>query len=201
MVNCRYCDAEVAFLPGGETKTKPHDVLADFIESDDFMEMTPEQIMVFDVVLFLKDSLENTVFHSSVDIGRRLYELDGYRVLVVENDVNSRCFENDGNWTWLMRDSFPVGVPSGHKLASGEKQFDEGKYEEALSIFKKLAALVPGNYENWNNLGVVLSHMGMFNEASICLKKALLLKDDYPEALENLVKLAEVSNCSGVIKE
>jgi Flp pilus assembly protein TadD len=73
----------------------------------------------------------------------------------------------------------------------GERLYREGRAEDALEIFMRLTEIVPDNHVNWNDLGVVCSSLGMLEEAKKFLRKAVLLKQDYEEAWENLKSLQD----------
>jgi len=76
----------------------------------------------------------------------------------------------------------------------GEKKYislGEGYYlldrkEEALGTFKKALELNPGNYEAWNNIGVLMWSVNKMEDAYKCFKKALDIKPDYKEAQANI---------------
>ena len=74
-------------------------------------------------------------------------------------------------------------------MAEGEGLFSKGMYNEALTIFRCIAAFDPCNHEAWNNLGVASLALGDLTEAERGIRRALSLKSDYPDALENLRKL------------
>jgi len=72
-----------------------------------------------------------------------------------------------------------------------ESQYAAGNPGIALKLSHRLTEFFPGNHENWNNLGVLLSHFGRVDDAKKCLRQALSVKNDYGAALENLQKLSQ----------
>lgn len=70
-----------------------------------------------------------------------------------------------------------------------ERLYTLGKPETALRLSHKLTVFFPGSHENWNNMGVLLTHFGMIDNARKCLEQALSLQEDYTEARENLERL------------
>lgn len=63
--------------------------------------------------------------------------------------------------------------------------FAQGRLEESLEKWSALADLLPQDATAHNNLGVVLKKMGENEKALSEYQKALALKPDYPEALNN----------------
>ena len=61
--------------------------------------------------------------------------------------------------------------------------------EEALSAFKKALELNPGNYEAWNNIGVLMWSVNKLEDAYKCFRKALEIKPDYKEAQTNIEQI------------
>ena len=92
MAICKSCNTELACLPKGEIKAKPPNISAIFVEFEDFKKIPASsrngQELLFDVVLFLETSFESTYLHSFNELIQRLQEIEGFRVLVVENALN-----------------------------------------------------------------------------------------------------------------
>ena len=75
------------------------------------------------------------------------------------------------------------------KLKQGEALFAEGKIEEAEKCFLYFLKENPEDAEVLNNLGVISHAIGDFNNAEGYLSKALSVKDDHLDALQNLSDL------------
>jgi glycosyltransferase involved in cell wall biosynthesis/predicted TPR repeat methyltransferase len=74
-------------------------------------------------------------------------------------------------------------------IEKGEALFAEGKNEQALSIFKNILENQPNNQEALNNVGVLFHAEGDIDEAENYFLKALSVKNDYLDALMNLIDL------------
>ena len=47
-----------------------------------------------------------------------------------------------------------------------------GRYQEALTSFKRALEIEPGRKEIWNDIGEILEKIGKLEEAKICYEKA-----------------------------
>ncbi|MFA6149240.1 MAG: methyltransferase domain-containing protein [bacterium] len=95
----------------------------------------------------------------------------------------------------LLRRSCGETVPPGNPRPSGaevglvakvEELFQSGDVVRALSLAGDIAETYPKNAANWNNIGVILTHLGRQNQAKDCLRIALALDDRFAEARNNL---------------
>ncbi len=57
----------------------------------------------------------------------------------------------------------------------GIKAFKEGEYHQAAEYFVNVTELDSQNHKAWNALGICLSKMGDYEQASICFDNALLI--------------------------
>ena len=55
----------------------------------------------------------------------------------------------------------------------GEKQLDDGQYEDALNSFQKAISLKQNDPDLWNMKGIALRSLGRYNEAIECFNKSL----------------------------
>lgn len=74
-------------------------------------------------------------------------------------------------------------------VSLGEGYYVLNRKEEALSAFKKALELNPGNYEAWNNIGVLMWSVNKLEDAYKCFRKALEIKPDYKEAQTNIEQI------------
>jgi tetratricopeptide (TPR) repeat protein len=68
----------------------------------------------------------------------------------------------------------------------GNIYYNNTEYEEALYYYERASLLAPNNKQIWYNKGTALCKLGRGKEATIDLKKALLLDPDYEKALINM---------------
>ena len=61
-----------------------------------------------------------------------------------------------------------------------------GKYEDAMTAYKRAIQLKPDYANAHLNLGIILKDLGQLKEAELSTRKAIELKSDYAEALLNL---------------
>ncbi|MBC7545218.1 MAG: tetratricopeptide repeat protein [Candidatus Sericytochromatia bacterium] len=73
----------------------------------------------------------------------------------------------------------------------GVARFEVGEVDAAEADFRAAIALNEGDYESWNNLGVVALHHEKIDEAEICYRKALVLQPKYFTASFDLGKIAQ----------
>jgi len=71
-------------------------------------------------------------------------------------------------------------------VAKVEELFQSGDVDRALSVAGDIAEKHPKNAANWNNLGVILNHLGRQDQAKDCLRIALSLDNRFAEARKNL---------------
>jgi tetratricopeptide (TPR) repeat protein len=71
-------------------------------------------------------------------------------------------------------------------LRRGNKAFAAGAYQEALGIFRELAASTPGHPEALNNLGAALFRTGAYLDATWAFRQAVAADPNYAEAHYNL---------------
>jgi tetratricopeptide (TPR) repeat protein len=57
-------------------------------------------------------------------------------------------------------------------IYKGQALKELGKYQEALTTFKRALEIDPGRKEVWNDIGSILETIGKHEEARICYKKA-----------------------------
>ncbi len=75
------------------------------------------------------------------------------------------------------------------EIKRGEALFENGDLDLAESVFKSILQVAPDNCISLNNLGVINISKGHNILAEEYFKKAIALKDDYPEAIINLASL------------
>jgi tetratricopeptide (TPR) repeat protein len=71
-------------------------------------------------------------------------------------------------------------------LTEGNRCFARGAYAEAAAIYQRLVELDSRNADALNNLGSAFSKQGLLTDAERCLRQAVGIKPDYPEAHCNL---------------
>ncbi len=76
-----------------------------------------------------------------------------------------------------------------NEIKKGEALFEEGKIDQAESVFKSTLQDDPDDCVSLNNLGVINNTKGDIISAEEYFKKAIFLNDDYPEAIFNLASL------------
>lgn len=75
------------------------------------------------------------------------------------------------------------------EIEKGEALFADGQIDQSEAILKSILKDHPENREVLNNLGVICHFRGNFGKAEGYLLKALSVKEDYQDALLNLVNL------------
>jgi tetratricopeptide (TPR) repeat protein len=80
----------------------------------------------------------------------------------------------------------PGTTDSGTLYAQAVKKQQEGKLEEAKSLYKKVIKIDPRNIQALNNLGVIYMNKRTYKWAIIRLNDALNIKYNYPDAHYNL---------------
>ena len=55
----------------------------------------------------------------------------------------------------------------------GKKQLEDGRYDDALSLFQKAILLNQNDPDLWNLKGIALRSLGRYNEAIECFNKSL----------------------------
>ncbi len=78
-------------------------------------------------------------------------------------------------------------------LEEGQKLYDAGKYDEAMSKFAQVTAADPQNAVAFNNIGLIYKKKNNYVQAETYYKKALAIRPDYPECLNNLAVLKVAS--------
>ena len=91
----------------------------------------------------------------------------------------------------------PVRDPAGKKklLAQGNKQFGNGDYAGALTLFEELLELDPDNADALNNVGSALWNLGRYVEAEQYYRRAISVRPDYAEAHCNLGNVLRWRGC------
>ena len=88
----------------------------------------------------------------------------------------------------LAAPSHPAGDPkpemAGQNYAQGEEKARQGKWGEAVTLFRKVIEEDGQHYKAFNMLGYSLRKMGKAKEAIAAYNKALSIKPDYASALE-----------------
>ncbi|MCY4384248.1 MAG: tetratricopeptide repeat protein [Nitrospinae bacterium] len=88
----------------------------------------------------------------------------------------------------LAAPSHPAGDPkpemAGQNYAQGEEKARQGKWGEAVTLFRKVIEEDGQHYKAFNMLGYSLRKMGKAKEAIAAYNKALSIKPDYAPALE-----------------
>jgi len=82
------------------------------------------------------------------------------------------------------------------KIKNGEALFTSGKIKEAEECFQELVKMDPENAEVLNDLGVISHIRGDLDKSEDYLLKALAIKEDYLDALNNLGDLYLTANRS-----
>ena len=80
------------------------------------------------------------------------------------------------------------------KIKKGEALFNSGKIQEAEECFQELVKIAPENAEVLNNLGVINHIRGDLHKSEDYLLRALAIKEDYLDALNNLGDLYLTAN-------
>lgn len=74
-------------------------------------------------------------------------------------------------------------------LEEGDRLRVEGALEASLSIYQQIAEQTPDDAAVWFKLGVVLAGLKRSVEAEKAYQRALELRDDYPQAVNNLAMI------------
>jgi tetratricopeptide (TPR) repeat protein len=112
------------------------------------------------------------------------FELDGY--FRFETRVSLMPGNEEKVLITLQR--IPPKIDDDPDFAAGIDLFKGGRYEEAISLFQKVAAQFPDNVEPFYNLGVSYLRSGNPEKAIAALERAVQLK---PDALEAYFALGE----------
>jgi len=78
-------------------------------------------------------------------------------------------------------------------LQQGERHFQEGDIRAARECFEKVLSSRPGHLEAKNNLGVILFHQGLIDEAIDCFHDVLKEDGSNTDALANLKMVEDFS--------
>ena len=78
-------------------------------------------------------------------------------------------------------------------LARAGKAQVGGNYEEAVALYREFNALVPGNADALNNLGVALFSLARYQEAEQCYRQALEINPELAGAYCNLADLLQAN--------
>lgn len=78
-------------------------------------------------------------------------------------------------------------------LQQGERHFQEGDIRAARECFEKVLSSRPGHLEAKNNLGVILFHQGLIDEAIDCFHDVLKEDGSNADALANLKMVEDFS--------
>jgi tetratricopeptide (TPR) repeat protein len=69
----------------------------------------------------------------------------------------------------------------------------EGKYEEAITLYREFIAIVPRQADALNNLGVALFSLARYQEAEQCYRQALEINPEFAGAYCNLADLLQAN--------
>jgi predicted TPR repeat methyltransferase len=86
-----------------------------------------------------------------------------------------------------LLDEHPDHVDAIALLGTVEAQ--AGRFDAALPLLERAAALRPGSAAILNNLGNVLAGLGRLDEALACLDRSLALRPDHPRTLNNRARV------------
>ncbi|MDD5302765.1 MAG: tetratricopeptide repeat protein [Elusimicrobia bacterium] len=93
-----------------------------------------------------------------------------------------RSYQNDapGITTYQAPAAAPAGAPRAETAPSlaalAESAFNAGRYDEAISAYRKMLALDPNDAGVYTDLGLALHYSGKADEAVAALKKATALE-------------------------
>ena len=73
--------------------------------------------------------------------------------------------------------------------ATGARYLKSKKFNEAVEVFRQLAALKPGDALTPNNMGEAYLELNKLNEAAESFRQSIRLKPDYGRAYYNLGKV------------
>lgn len=105
-------------------------------------------------------------------------ELDGYFSLKTRFRVRLGMEES----LKITLEKIPPKINEDKNLAEGTDFFKQGKYQEAIKSFEKVAYKFPENSQAFFNLGLSHLRSGDIDEAIISIEKAIELKPDLVEA-------------------
>lgn len=105
-------------------------------------------------------------------------ELDGYFSLKTRFRVRLGMEES----LKITLEKIPPKINEDKNLAEGTDFFKQGKYQEAIKSFEKVAYKFPENSQAFYNLGLSHLRSGDIDEAIISIEKAIELKPDSVEA-------------------
>jgi dTDP-N-acetylfucosamine:lipid II N-acetylfucosaminyltransferase len=80
------------------------------------------------------------------------------------------------------------------EIQKAENLYCEGKFEEAISLFKTIIEKNPDSYVAYNNMGVIYYELGDSRKAKDFFTKALTIKEDYQDALLNIADYFQNNN-------
>lgn len=120
-------------------------------------------------------------------------------VVVKETAANNK--NETGIKTKAVASKTKTEPQAGQKIANAAflyaqavKKQQEGKLEEAKSLYKKVIKIDPRNIQALNNLGVIYMNKKTYKWAVIRLNDAIKVKYDYPDAHYNLACLYAQKN-------
>ncbi len=118
----------------------------------------------------------------------RLFRADGYRGV-------QRALDDETADSLCRKCSAAAAIDDDDTelAARVEALFRGGEIVPAFRLAGEIAEKHPGNFVNWNNLGVMLDSIGRSGEAKECLRIALSLDSRFAEARNNLEALEDRS--------
>jgi Tfp pilus assembly protein PilF len=82
--------------------------------------------------------------------------------------------------------SIPLTAELLNLANQGNLFLGQGKFEDAIKVYRKVLAVKPDFAEVYNNMGVALQQQGKLDAAAECYQQALLINPAYPDAHQNL---------------
>lgn len=98
---------------------------------------------------------------------------------------NYRAASSMGPW---VKDWSTASILSRYEEGRARSALLRGMREQGIASVRKAAALLPGDPEHQNAMGLLLTSFGEFDSAIEYYQKALVLRPSYPEASYSLVK-------------
>jgi Tfp pilus assembly protein PilF len=119
-----------------------------------------------------------------------------YRIIIVVFILSLAAAESSATHRYLLRWQTTEGLyeymlrlnPDASSLHCdyGSCLFKNNQFGLAMQHFSEAVRLMPRNFQAYNNMGVVYSMEGKMEQAIVCWEKALKLKPDWADTINNL---------------
>jgi len=86
----------------------------------------------------------------------------------------------------IQIDLDPKNIEAEMNYAQGMKLMNEGRWEEALTAFKRILSIENESAEVYYNMGYIQTAQGNYDEAILCFRKATLINNHHARAYQKM---------------